>query len=446
MKSHQKLLLCLLWLGACVFLLTGCFVKTVDELYTLPTHSDDYYDLQSAIDEVFESGTVSYSAPVSGANQQSVQLADLDGDGDDEAIAYLRTTGERPLCAYIFDKIDGRYVNIAVIEGSGTAFASVEYAQLDGQDGMELIIGRKLSNQVLQAMSAYAVRDGRVVEIMSANYSEYTLVDLDGDGNRDIFLLRFDADERAGVAELYRSRDGQLERDPEASMSAGVECIKRIITGYLSSGVPAAFVASIYDADSIVTDVFAFRDGTFQNVTASGTGLSVQTVRNYFVYAGDIDGDGLIELPQLETLPDAGEGGESYSAIRWYNLSLSGARTLKMTTWHCFSGGWFLQLPEEWDGRLTISRSDEVSGVRGYVFSQWDDGTRTAEPIVTIYAFSGEDRNQTAASDGRMVLAEKGDVTYAALLGSSTLARQLNQERLRQLFNFIHIDWNSGER
>ena len=45
-----------------------------------------------------------------------------------------------------------------------------------------------------------------------------------------------------------------------------------------------------------------------------------------------------------------------------------------------------------------------------------------------------------------MVLAEKGDVTYAALLGSSTLARQLNQERLRQLFNFIHIDWNSGER
>ena len=84
--------------------------------------------------------------------------------------------------------------------------------------------------------------------------------------------------------------------------------------------------------------------------------------------------------------------------------------------------------------------------MRGYVFSQWDDGTRTAEPIVTIYAFSGEDRNQTAASDGRMVLAEKGDVTYAALLGSSTLARQLNQERLRQLFNFIHIDWNSGER
>ena len=26
--------------------LSGCFVKTVDELYTLPKHSDEYNDLQ----------------------------------------------------------------------------------------------------------------------------------------------------------------------------------------------------------------------------------------------------------------------------------------------------------------------------------------------------------------------------------------------------------------
>ena len=30
---------------------------------------------------------------------------------------------------------------------------------------------------------------------MNANYSEYTLADLDGDGNKDIFLIRFDAEQ-----------------------------------------------------------------------------------------------------------------------------------------------------------------------------------------------------------------------------------------------------------
>ena len=129
--------------------LSGCFVKTVDELYTLPKHSDEYNNLQQAIDQLMAQGAA-YSAPVSGANQQSVQLADLDGDGEDEAIVFLKTGGEKPLGAYIFDLVDGNYENIAVIEGSGSAFASADYVQLDNEGGLEIIIGRKLSDQVLQ--------------------------------------------------------------------------------------------------------------------------------------------------------------------------------------------------------------------------------------------------------------------------------------------------------
>ena len=229
-------------------------------------------------------------------------------------------------------------------------------------------------------------------------------------------------------------------------MSAGVEGIKRILTGYLSYDVPAVFVASVYDAESIVTDVFAYRGGVFQNVSATDTGMSVQTVRNYFVYAADIDSDGLIELPQLVTPPSSDPNGEQYSIIRWYNLTLGGAPRIKRTTYHSFSGGWYVTLPDEWAESITVSRSDEVSGVRGLVFSQWNTGTRSAVPIFTVYAFSGEDRSALASSDGRFVIAEKGDTVYAAELGTSPWASELSEETLRKMFNFIHIDWNSGER
>ena len=146
--------------GALCLLLSGCFVKTVDELYTLPRHSDEYDNLQMAIDEVMAADGCSYSAPVSGSNQQSVQLADLDGDGEEEAIVFARTAGEKPLKAYVFDKKDGAYQNVAVIEGNGTAFARVEYVDLDGEAGQEILIGRQLTDQVLQSVSAYALENG----------------------------------------------------------------------------------------------------------------------------------------------------------------------------------------------------------------------------------------------------------------------------------------------
>ena len=438
---RKKLLLAVL-AAAMAMLLSGCFVKTVDELYALPKHSDDYYDLQKAIDEVMATGA-EYCAPVSGVNQQSVQLADLDGDGENEAIAFLKTSGDKPLNAFIFDRVDGNYKNIAVIEGNGSGFESVEYVQLDDKPGMEILIGRQLSDQVLQAMSAYTLTDGHVVELMSANYSEYTVTDLDGDGNKDVFLLRFDAEQRQGVAELYRYRSGQMERETEASLSTGVESIKRIATGYMAAGVPAVFVASVYNQDSILTDIFAFRGGAFQNVSSSDDGLSVQTVRNYFVYATDIDADGLVELPKLVALPSLDQ--ESYSIIHWYNLDLDGKQTVKRTTYHNFSSGWYVILPDEWAGQLAITKSEEVSGVRGFTFVQWDSQTKKATPIFTVYAFSGDDRSTVASSDGRFVLAEKGDVTYSAELGQSSLAAGLTQKTLKTMFNFIHIDWNSGE-
>ena len=76
-------------------LLSGCFVQPTDSLYALPRQSDAYYDLQNAIDAALPADAA-YSGPLSGPNQQAVQLADLDGDGEDEALVFAKTSGEKP--------------------------------------------------------------------------------------------------------------------------------------------------------------------------------------------------------------------------------------------------------------------------------------------------------------------------------------------------------------
>lgn len=47
--------------AALTLLLSGCFVKTVDELYTLPRHSDEYDRLELAIDAVLSGQSAAYS-------------------------------------------------------------------------------------------------------------------------------------------------------------------------------------------------------------------------------------------------------------------------------------------------------------------------------------------------------------------------------------------------
>ena len=208
--------------------------------------------------------------------------------------------------------------------------------------------------------------------------------------------------------------------------------------------IPAVFVSSAYEDTGLVTDIFAFQNGVFQSVTMREAESPVSTVRSYYVYASDIDGDGLIELPQILPLPSAEGSDENDSAINWYNLDLDGRSLPKLTTYHSFSGGWFLKLPDRWQNQFCITRGAEADGVHGYAFSQWEDGRRT-ELIFTIYAFSGENRNESASADGRFILAEKGDITYAAKLGTGKWAEELSADRLRDMFHFIHIDWNSGE-
>lgn len=427
-------------------LFCGCVGRSPDELYALPRQSEDYYDLQSAIDHVMAAGTV-FSAPVSGVNQQAVQLADLDGDGQDEALAFLRTGGERPLKICVFDRSGESFESVALVEGDGSAFDAVEYADLDGQPGMEMICGRQVSNQVTQSLSVYSWREGHMVELMNANYAEFRTVDLNGDECKDVFLLRDEAEERFGVAELYCCRDGLMEREREATLSAPVGSVRRIISGLMCPGVPAVFVASDYDETSIITDIFALHEGAFRNVSAAAdTGLSTQTVRNYNAYATDIDGDGIIELPSLVALPSQDPEANTYWTIDWYNLYTDGARHVKLSTYHNHSAGWYLELPGYWHGDLTVTRSEtEVGGVRGLTFAQWKGRTQKPEEIFTLYAFTGEDRETLATEDGRFVVARKGETIYAASMGTGNRAQKLGQDGLKEIFKFIQINWNTGE-
>ena len=420
-----------------LLLLTGCYSFDSDDLYALPQRSKVYRELQTAVETAMGGG--SYSAPVLGSNRQAVQQADLDGDGVEETLVFCKMEGERPLKVLILHRTEDSYELACTLEGDGTAFDSVQYSQIDGEPGLEILLSRRIGDQVQQFLSVYTLTNGSPVELMSSGYTAYTVVDLDGDQLSDIFVLRANADGPHAFAEFYRYRDGDLQKSAEENLSTPAESVKRILTGQIAEGVPAVFVASAYDENNLITDVFAMVQDAFENITRNDeSGQSSQTVRNYYVYSTDIDNDGIIELPNTLPLPalEGDVGSENQYRIVWYNLSPDGTRTDKMSTYHSFAEGWFLYLPEAWCQDLCVTGTRGEKGQSGTeLFLLNAAGERT--PLATIYALTGDRARQRSEEEGRFLLTQRGDVYYAALLAP---ASGLDQDQLTARFSFISLD------
>ena len=74
-----KRLACAAVSAALAISMSGC-VMTVDQMYVPPRRSESYRNLQAVMDEFMKG--LEYCAPITGENQQSVQMADLTGEQD----------------------------------------------------------------------------------------------------------------------------------------------------------------------------------------------------------------------------------------------------------------------------------------------------------------------------------------------------------------------------
>lgn len=425
-----------------VLLLSGCSMGTLDELYRVPKRSEEYNNLQSAIDK--NMGGRELWAPLSGENLQTVQMADLDGDGKQEYLLFAKSAGEKPLHILIFRLENGEYVLADVIQNAGSAYDVVEYARVDDKPGYELIVGCQISDQVSRSVSVYTFRGGKALQLMDANYNRFLSYDINADGRSELMVLRpGESDEANGLAELYFYTDGGMERSNQVSMSQPADQIKRIVAGKLHGGQSAVYVASAVGENAIITDVYTQQDGHFINVSFSNeSSTSVQTLRNYYVYADDIDDDGVVELPDLITMRSPLELNilSMQYLIRWYALTPSGGEVDKAYTYHNFRGGWYMTLDGDWASRVAVVQRGNT-----YEFYVWDEAFAESQKLFTVYTFSASDREEQGLKNNRFVLYRTDELLYAADLDVSSAGYGITQDTLIRSFHLIHQDWKTGE-
>ena len=421
---------------------TGCAMTTVDRMYSPPKRSAAYEDLQRAMDAAMEG--MEYASPTSGENRQTVQMADLDGDGSDEFLLFARDTSDSPMKILIFRRDGDGCQLVEAVESRGAGFDLVEYADMDGRGGLELIIGRQVSETVLRSVSVYSFPDGHATQLLSTTYSRFVTADMDSDGQTELLVIHSgESDEDNATAAFYDFADGAMTRSRQASLSARSDSIKRMMVGKLQDGTPAVYVASSVADSAIITDIFALKNGAFTNVSFSNdSGTSVQTLRNYYVYADDIDDDGVLELPDLIDMKPVENTwmASNQKLIRWYAMDAAGNETDKMYTFHNFDGGWYLQLDKFLTPRISVIRQDS-----SFVFYLWDEEFQDAQVLMTVHSLTGHDREDTASERGYYVLHRTEGAVYAVETEEIAGELGLIPELLADCFHPIQMDWKNGE-
>jgi hypothetical protein len=424
---------------AALMTLSGCFSMTADELYSLPQASKEYLRLQEQINAVLASGA-EYSPPTAGPNRQSVQLKDINGDGKSEAIAFFRTTEDKPLKIHIMQQTNGAYETADVIEGLGTAIESIRYADMDGDGTSELIVGWQMSAAVLR-MSIYSVKDYQHFQMKSADYSEIVLNDINSDGCTDVIALRLPSSELPGEAEMFSLMpDGDISTF-KAQLSKGIESISRIYKGSLSDETPAIFVEGGYNG-GVITDILTWRFNDFVNASVrSSSGVSENTLRSYQIYSADINMDGVREVPLPRLLVSTSD--TQYYVVDWFAFDKYGNMDEIFITYHNNSDGWYLILPDDWKDKITVKRNDTVAGERTLIFSYITEDEKLVD-FLEIYTLSGDNKDDRAKLDGRFKLMENNDTIYAYAILTTDVDITVSRAVIEENFKPLYPEWTTG--
>lgn len=479
MKGIGKIMALLL----CLLMLTGCGLRSGDELYALPKTSVEYESLQEELQKLLDSG-LEYVSPLSGSNTQPVQDVDLNGDGIGEAVAFFRDTSaqESSLQVYLFaQNEDGEYEIMTVIGGQGSAINSVAFPTLTEEENKQVIISWQISTGIY-ALSAYSVWQGGSQELMtSQNYTRYTITDLDGDGLDEIILLQLDpADVSSNRAEYYSYGDGSLTKRSEAYLSTDLSSIEGVHVSTLQSGENAIYVTGYANetggADGSsgiqITDILALKDGTLANVTwDDSASSSLSTRRPIYVTDQDLDGDGIWEIPILSNCYERMEDAtvcvsDTFYLISWVQFDLDGNQHPLYTTYYNSSDGWYLAIPDEWKGAIALARSDYTEGLTSERSIQFyaleEDGSgesmllqtdpsagdvvltnAQARLFLTIYKNTGSDRDTRSSIDGRTVL-DMGDenAVYSVSIAEDSLS-DWTVETVQENLHIITTNWSN---
>ncbi len=305
----------LLLISAC-----GCsfdFVS-VESLLRAPKLTGEY----AAIERAFEAAvgtSVSLLSPRAGDYRTAFVLLDYDADGQDEAIVfYTQGTDNSTVHLHFLDCIDGEWISCDDEIGKEKDVFELLLRDLNNDSIPEIIVNFN-TKQSNRSMLIYSVTPSTADTLMSVQlmsnvqYSTYTCVDLDQDGQTEILYTVSEVSVDTGVSVPYVRilkyvtdfQGTRIDIVSSLSLQTGITSFAALAADSDGATVRVYIDCGFHDALNMITEVVTWtaESGYMLLLHKHESSALLKTVRSNGLFTVDIDNDGIMEIPGEYEMP-----------------------------------------------------------------------------------------------------------------------------------------------
>lgn len=290
------------------FTFAGCnsfrLATSIDDLISPVSPSGVDADVQNAVDEYCKGGYI-IKNPSRGEYTTSYIFYDLDGDGNDEALAFYEPSQALgTINMAVLNKNEKSWSVIENIKGKGSDVSCVNFSDVNNDGSVEIIVCWSLiSKSTSSSLEIYRQQStDKGFKLKSLNSSvtagEFICIDINEDGTDEVLVFKNGSS--SPMAELYSFKNNKKSLLGETRLDSSIQSFSQITVGRTDEGVSVYADALRSDGDSMVTELIYWSD--YYNSIVSpfysyNTGRTADTTRKSVINSKDINGDSVVEIP-----------------------------------------------------------------------------------------------------------------------------------------------------
>ena len=403
--------------------------SSIDNLISPPMMSEEQQEIFSALTKA-AGEEISLVYPRSGAYRSAFVFRDLDTDGEDEAVVFYNSSNSKDsnVRVNILDKGEGEWRSVYDHAGAGTYIEQVFFTDLGKTGNIRMAIGYGYMTPTEKTLKLYSLGDGILNTEYTGTYYKTLTLDLDKDGGDDIAVVNCNNENHTASLSLVTDRGEGAECVSTVDMSPTTVDLPSVISGYIGNDTPAVFADGLLGSGNLSTEIIYCVNGELRNpAMIDGSELPTRTVRPQGLYCKDIDGDGIVEIPEREAFPGYRDRQDAQYITDW-NVFENYTVVKKYSSLTDAYQGYAFVLPVRWQGLVTL-KNDGTTGEK--VFYKYNDSLEQSRlELMRIAVCSLKDSEQklregyvaVSTTDSAVYMVRFGDIEDNLLLTTAEVS------------------------
>ncbi len=282
---------------------SGNIIRPADSLLSPPLYYEEYADLVEAFNQKVNTEVI-MCHPQSGDYRSAIVVEDIDSDGESEALVFYKKTDDPTVARmHLLDYIDGRWISRNDFNGYGTAVESLRVDDMDLDGAAELMVTWNTSASKVLSLYRTLPRIGSYKEISNENCFLSELVDIDGDGRKELFLISQSNSTGVAnrVAKAMKISGESVVLLGETKLDSNISSYANVKTEKASDEEPMRiYVDALKGEHQMITEL-VYWDSSKSELCAPfldpETMTNIVTLRYEPIGCADVNNDGIIDIP-----------------------------------------------------------------------------------------------------------------------------------------------------